>query len=624
MSGWFLAFNNIPPERIEKFRKAFTFPHLPPLQLNIRELSPGISLAFWNWRNDGHFHDIAIVEDNSGQQLLLEGYLTGAGKYGSLPADPEAAAATVLQLWTQHGEKVISELNGSFSLCIMNPERKEGLFITDRFNSRPVWHNTEDGTSAFANFATPLAALQKAGIRFDPVALWSLLCYSRPLDHRSLFAGIRFLDAGTRAEFNNGRLEKQEKWFNLHFEPDTKPSASEWAGAIVERLGVSTSEMIKTAPELYLFLSGGLDSRVAAGALGNQAQSITLASHINMNVKLSQQVAGAVGMPHEIFYRDDYDYLNYLDVAALLSNGNYNLAHAHFMKPCYKKVEEKPAAAFILGDLFENYNKHYYKVLPSDPKEVSPEQLPTIFRKLYGYTHPDFVQLRALFQPEVAGQLELSWEAALQEWAGQVQGVSNDHRDYLNALFRWYNNYCCPTNLMLECIKPFAPHRNLMFDNELFSLLLQMPAELKGKAIMHNKILGTQNKKLLNIADSNFWLPPSVPKPVKEMAQQIRPLLGKWRRSLNRKSKGGKPNFKSEGSWHMRHEWFKHDKTYQDLIEGLLEDETIFISEVFNREAVRQSWEEFKAGNKARNFEWDMLISYALVQRQFPASGIAF
>ena len=173
---------------------------------------------------------------------------------------------------------------------------------------------------------------------------------------------------------------------------------------------------------------------------------------------------------------------------------------------------------------------------------------------------------------------------------------------------------------MLECISPLANQRNLMFDNDLFSLYLRTPANLRGADRLHRWTLWHLDKALAVIPNSNSWLPPMAPRGMQTFARKVRPVIGRLRRrAISTHQK--KPVVKTEGSWHMLHEWYRKDPRHIEFIEDCLNDEEALPSEIFDRQGIRNSWHLFLQGDLKRWFEIDMLISFGVLHRRVPTSG---
>lgn len=622
MGGWFLIHdsNSNFDDRLAAFRQVFSISHVPPLQIEVTETETETRIVKWAWRADNFFPNLEQTEDpQTGNTILIDGYFTGFGAYAHYLSKGKNKALQLLRLWNEHGTKVVKELNGSFSLCII-PKGGQPVIITDRFASRPVWYASPAADKLYAgNYATALAVTIPGGKQFSAAGLWAGLATSRPVGRNSLFAGIYSLDAGCVGTFRDNTVS-ESKWFQLAYRPERKVKAREWGHRIATRLK-EVAEHFAENQKPYLFLSGGMDSRIAAGAFRQNLHTLTLANNLNMNARLAQRVALAVGADHETVIRNPYDYLHTFEAAGLISGGLYNIAHAHFISPVIQRYQTQ--AVFFLGDLLENFDKHYFKNEITDPGSVAPECLPENFAKLFGYAHKDFGQFGHLFQPGTGGKLQEAWSSALTNQAQQVRDVASGNEDYLDALFRWSNNMYCPTNLMLECIKPFGNLANLMFDNEMLEILTAIPASMKTKGILHNEILRHLNKKLLRIPNSNFWLPPSFPKELAKTLVRIRPVVGKWRRKITRMYRNG-PVIRTEGSWGLRDEWYRHDPQYHAFLDDLFNSKRVFPPEIFDHSYIRQSWQEFQQGNRNRIFEIDMLLSFGVLNKSLGIDTIKF
>jgi asparagine synthetase B (glutamine-hydrolysing) len=522
---------------------------------------------------------------------------------------------------------MLTGLNGSFSLVIFNPKANQTVGITDRIASRALWYSREGRTGYFSNFPSA-AAILRDDVHLDGAGLWALLGTSRPIAGHSLFYETRSLQAGQIGCFDRTGKKSIGDWYELRYKPEKDVSPREWGERIAHGLKESAGRVLKYSAPPYLFLSGGLDSRIAAGAFGGSIKSLTLTTHANMNSRIAENVARRSGIQHQTITRDPYYYLDSFAAAALVGSGNYSISHAHFIKAIITITRKDSPASFLLGDLLENFNGHYFKPAALNGfshMNIPVEELPAIFNKLYSYSYKDFNQIEGLINPGFASQCRRNWSDELIALAQRVRSVSGRQEDVLDALFRWYNNNFCPTNLMLDCMKPFAEVRNLMFDNSMIDLLLRVPAELKTRGLLHRRILKALDSGLLFIANSNFWLPPIVPDGMNRLASKIRPVLGKARRRLIRmgKRKTG-PIVKTEGSWHMAHEWYRKDSKYKDFIQRILFDDNAIPGEILDKKAIETHWREFQAGDLSKTFMVDTLLALGLLLQRIPARGIKF
>ncbi len=347
-----------------------------------------------------------------------------------------------------------------------------------------------------------------------------------------------------------------------------------------------------------------------------------------MNSRIAEKVARKLDIRHKTIIRDPHYYLDSFTAAALVSSGNYSIAHAHFINAVIEITRENPDASFLLGDLLENFNKHYFK--PGVLKDIHHmnlpvEDLPGMFNRLYSYSYKDFDELAGLINPGIANQCRQNWSDELVALAKRVSSVSGHQEDVLDALFRWYNNNFCPTNLMHDCMKPFGEVRNLMFDRFMIDLVLRVPAALKTRGILHRKILKYLHRDLLFIPNSNSWLPPIVPEAMNKITRKIRPILGNFRRKIIAMGKEKtSPIVKTEGSWHMPHEWYRKDPEYKGFIQTILFSDKAIPGEIFSHKMIQYYWHEFQVGDISKMFIIDALMTIGLIHQRIPARGIKF
>lgn len=627
MAGWILVLGSSEPpdHKAARLNRVFTVGGVPDLVIQTRLLSPTTCLLQWAW-GAATATDLSIsVAEDSSVAAVIDGYLT------SRPGDEQRDREELSRpsdMVREHGDTVVLGFDGSFACVRLDLVACQGTVWTDRIASRPIWIAQQGQVCYIGNNTAAIASVMEQKPKLDPAGLWSLFLSSRHVGSQGLYAGFRNLHGGERAEINYAPVDselKVHKWWSLEFSPDCNRSEGDWAEAIAAQLRTSSKRLLGVSSSPHLFLSGGLDSRIAVGTLGASVEGVTLTSTPNnMNVRIARRAAEAAGARHRTIERSNDWYLNRFEAAALLAGGNYNLAHAHYLAPVPAVQAADPAATFLLGDLLENFNKHYFRSENGQPWRFVPELIPSFYGRLYSYMHPDAERLGRLFQPEVVSLLADAWRAEFVDLCRSVRSVSDDDRDCFDALFRWYDCSLCPTYLMLECIRPLAAERNLMFDNDMIDLLTRIPAGIRGAGVLHPQTLWHLNKWLAVLPDSNYWLPPMTPRPVKQLARKVRPIAGRVRRKTARITNGEGPAVKTEGSWHMLGTRYRGDESHREYVESVLTDPLAFPSEIFRPEEIRSVWECFlnDPSTKKHYFEVNMLLSFGLLHRLVPTAGL--
>lgn len=174
---------------------------------------------------------------------------------------------------------------------------------------------------------------------------------------------------------------------------------------------------------------------------------------------------------------------------------------------------------------------------------------------------------------------------------------------------------------MTTWIWPLAKERNLCFDNELNDMSLKIPSDIRGAGILHKWILYHLCKMLIIIPDANTFFPPLLSKNINQIAEKLRPAIGKFRRSLMQKQ----PTelvLKTSGSWLLLHEMYRKGRLYREQIENLIFDRDVFPPEIFDLEQIKNTWKEYIAGNIQLHFEIEALRSFGSLHKMIPCDGI--
>jgi len=199
--------------------------------------------------------------------------------------------------------------------------------------------------------------------------------------------------------------------------------------------------------------------------------------------------------------------------------------------------------------------------------------------------------------------------------------VSEDDADRLDTFLRWADVSVTPTFNMITCLRTLAGERNIFFDNEVNEISLKIPSMVRGAGLLHKWTLHHLNRILTLIPDANTFLPPVFPKSFGILTKKIRPTLGRIRRGIVPKSKS-KPVLKTSGSWLLTHEMYRKDSRYRQRIENLIVDENVFPSEIFDFKQIKNTWNEYLAGNISLHFEVGALLSFGNLHRMVLCNGI--
>jgi len=623
MGGWVFIFGDTSDfdTQLERFARIFSVGGVPDLRVEnyVYDDMPTVKALSWAW-NGVSVPDVHVIR-RKGALLILCGVITDLGRFGSLSNNQESTTSLVLRLWVEHRDDLIRELNGSFSCLFHDPNKDEATLYTDRFASRSVWFTKENNVWIVGNFPSAIAAIKKNNPKIDPVGLWSLFLAGRQLGSHGLYSNIRALMAGEKAVLSSTSGKMISRWWERRYRPEHGVSAPEWGCRLASALRASADRYKKVSANPHLFLSGGLDSRIAAASFGKPLRTLTLCTSPNAESRIASLVSKSLGLEHRRIIRSPYWYLDTLDASSLISSGSFLTDHTHFIVPIQEICSLNPRSTFLLGDLLENFNKHYFK--PSGEKFNFDHFGINEFYKHIPYAMTNSSRIGVHFRTELRELLGEAYSQALLEYAESVLDVSEDSADCFDTFLRWANVGVTPTYNMITCLWPLAQERNLYFDNDLNNLSLKIPASVKGARVLHKWILYDLCRRLALIPDANYFLPPILPHKLKNLVKKLRPAIGTFRRNLiARTRRGNKPVLKSSGSWLVLHEMYRKDPQYKNLIENLITNEAIFPTEIFDLREIRNMWNNYLLGDISLNYEIRALLSFGSLHRLLSFDGI--
>lgn len=607
-------------ERLARFEKTFNVNGVPSLRVETHIHTNHARTIMWAW-NRFRVPDVYVKETEGGVAIVLCGVITDLGHFGPLPNNQESTASLVLRLWLEHRDNLIKELNGSFNCLFYDPNKDEATLYTDRFASRSVRFTKENDMWIVGNFPSAIAAIKKNKPKIDPVGLWSLFHAGRHVGKHCLYYNTHCLLAGEKAILSTASEAIVSKWRQRRYIPDRSVKTRDWGARIAKALQESSQRYKRVCAGPYIFLSGGLDSRIAAAAFGEPLKSVNLSTSPNAETRIASIVSKVVGIEHETIIRSPYWYLNTLDAAALISAGNFLTCHTHFIVPASGIASQNSDAEFFLGDLLENFNKHYFSMPDGNSLTYNPQKMTEMLHSWVPYSIRNTNRLGVHFREEVRKNIEKIYRDALEDYAKSLVDVSEDDADRLDTFLRWADVSVTPTYNMITCIWPIAGERNIFFDNEVNEISLKIPSLIRGAGLLHKWTLHHLNRILTLIPDANTFLPPVFPNSIGIFAKKIRPTIGRIRRCAVHKPKS-KPVLKTSGSWLLMHEMYRKDSRYRKRIENLIIDENVFPSEIFDLEQIRNTWNEYLAGNTSLHFEVEALLSFGNLHRMVVCNGI--
>jgi hypothetical protein len=205
--------------------------------------------------------------------IFLEGYITGITSRAVLVDD---YAKVILSKYKVEGLDFVKELRGSFTILICDSAKNVAHIISDRRRSRPMFLRKIEGGNVY--FSPEVRELLRIGDAPQPnlrteAAVEFLIMGSSCSDH-TLFSGLFSLPQATVITCSPLGTECRQYWrMGFHDPHDEKDEDAlvEECHALIQQAVHRTLGVVHNP---FLFLSGGVDSRVVLGSLLEQGEKV--------------------------------------------------------------------------------------------------------------------------------------------------------------------------------------------------------------------------------------------------------------------------------------------------------------------------------------------------------------
>jgi asparagine synthase (glutamine-hydrolysing) len=211
----------------------------------------------------------------------------------------------LVHLYEEEGDRLVERLRGMFTFALWDRPHRRLLLARDRLGIKPLYYLHDGEKLVFGSEIKAILAHPGVGRGLDLAALEDYLAYGMVPGPRSIFSAIRKLPpahtlAVTIADWN----ASPRRYWQLHFEPDPKPTAEEWQEAVRAKVAEAVRIHLIADVPVGAFLSGGVDSSVvvscAAGGTKGALQTFSMgfADAAWSELPHARAVAGRYGTRH--------------------------------------------------------------------------------------------------------------------------------------------------------------------------------------------------------------------------------------------------------------------------------------------------------------------------------------
>ncbi len=160
----------------------------------------------------------------------------------------------------------LEQLEGQFVAVLVSVATGVVHIVNDRFSSRPLYVTTDRGIVYFSSNLAFLFHLSASRYRPDVQGWLEVATVGHTLGSRTTAASVKRLRPATHLTIGANGVKERQYW-HLRHRPDPQLDAVAHSREVFGTFSESTARRVALVPRGVLALSGGLDSRLIAGAM---------------------------------------------------------------------------------------------------------------------------------------------------------------------------------------------------------------------------------------------------------------------------------------------------------------------------------------------------------------------
>lgn len=214
-----------------------------------------------------------------------------------------ADTEVVLRAYDQYGDDCVGRFRGMFAFAIWDEPRRRCLLARDRFGIKPLYYALQQGRLVFASEVRATMASGLIPPAVDPRAVYDYFRAGSVQEPRTLLSGIRCLEAGQVATWQDGRWRARRYW---DFSFETEPASSGAVPATRAALVDSVEHHFVSDVPVGIFLSGGVDSTALLalahriGRADVRVLTMSMPGAADDELPLARRAAQHFGVRHDV------------------------------------------------------------------------------------------------------------------------------------------------------------------------------------------------------------------------------------------------------------------------------------------------------------------------------------
>jgi len=189
-------------------------------------------------------------------------------KSENLQCKTSSDTEVLIRLYQKYDIEFLNLLNGAFSFCIYDIQKKRYFCARDRYGKKPFYYYKKDKKFIFSSMIKPIINLLGYTPKLNKIALSQYLQYFTPLSPHTFYQDILKLDKGTYLLYERGEISLK-KYYKINTYKSIKDEKTALKD-IEELLLDSVQQRLKSDVEVGTLLSGGIDSSLISTIYAQQ------------------------------------------------------------------------------------------------------------------------------------------------------------------------------------------------------------------------------------------------------------------------------------------------------------------------------------------------------------------
>lgn len=164
----------------------------------------------------------------------------------------------------------LTEMEGEYTAFYFDAKTDILHVINDRFGSRPLFYLKTSKGVFFCSNIILLLCLCRYKVTLNPLGLMQQLCFGHPVGETTHITGVQRLFPASHLQLTSGQLNQRRYW-HLNYAPQTNLNPKTFCNQVYAAFREGTVRRAHLMKQGLVALSGGLDSRLIAGSLPDDA-----------------------------------------------------------------------------------------------------------------------------------------------------------------------------------------------------------------------------------------------------------------------------------------------------------------------------------------------------------------